>query len=152
MISERGIVEKIDNQKAIVRVKKSSACASCGSRDSCNISDRDMLVEVSNDLKAEAGDFVEISVPEGTLLRLSMLVYLLPIIALMIGAFLGNFLAKSFQTNPSLTAVIGGGIFLGATFYGLKLYERTNKSGEKHFPRMTRIFTSGASPQPCDNR
>jgi sigma-E factor negative regulatory protein RseC len=152
MISERGIVERIDNQKAMVRVKKSSACASCGSRDSCNISGRDMLVEVSNDLKAETGDFVEISVPEGTLLRLSVLVYLLPVIALMIGAFLGNFLAKPFQTNPSLTAVIGGGIFLIAAFGGLRLYERTKRSGEKYFPRMTRILTSGASPQPCDNR
>ena len=93
MISERGIVERIDNQKAIVRVTKSSACAHCGSRDSCNISDRDMLVEVANDLKAAVGDSVEISVAEGTLLKLSVLIYFFPIIALMVGAFLGNYLA-----------------------------------------------------------
>jgi sigma-E factor negative regulatory protein RseC len=152
MISERGIVEKIDNQKAIVRVAKSSACAHCGSKDSCNISDRDMLVEVSNELKAGIGDFVEISVPEGTLLRLSVLVYLSPIIALVIGAFLGNFLARPLQIDPSLSAVIGGGLFLGAAFWGLKLYERTEKSGNKYYPRMTRVLSSGVSPQPCDNR
>ena len=151
MISERGIVEKIDNQKAIVRVTKSSACAHCGSRDSCNISDRDMLVEVANDLKAAVGDSVEISVPEGTLLKLSVLIYLFPIIALMVGAFLGNFLAESFHINQSLSAVTGGGILLIIAFCGLKFYERTKKSGEGHSPRMTRILTSGASPQPCDN-
>jgi len=87
MVSEQGITEKVTDRKATVRVRKSPTCAHCGSRTSCDISDRDMLVEVSNDLQAKVGDYVEISVPEGTLLKLSVLVYLFPIIALMTGAF-----------------------------------------------------------------
>jgi sigma-E factor negative regulatory protein RseC len=153
MISEQGIIEEVSARKAIVRVRKSSACKHCSSKDSCSISDRDMLVEVDNDLQAKVGDHVEISVPEGTLLKISALVYLFPIIALIIGAFLGDFLAKHLlQTNSSWIAIIVGFIFLGIVFFGLKIFERTKRSGDSYYPRMTRILTNVASPQPCDNR
>jgi len=152
MISEQGIIEEVLARKAIVRVRKSSACKHCSSKDSCSISDRDMLVEVDNDLKAKVGDHVEISVPEGTLLKISALVYLFPIVALIIGAFLGDFLAKHLQTDSSRTSIIVGFIFLGISFFGLKIFERTKRSGDSYYPRMTRILTNVASPQPCDNR
>jgi len=152
MISEQGIIEEVLARKAIVRVRKSSACKHCSSKDSCSISDRDMLVEVDNDLKAKVGDHVEISVPEGTLLKISALVYLFPIVALIIGAFLGDFLAKHLQTDSAWPAVIVGFIFLGIAFFGLKIFERAKRSGDSYYPRMTRILTNVASPQPCDNR
>ena len=120
MISEQGIIEKISNETAYVRVTKTSACKSCSSKDSCNISDRDMIVEVDNRLKAKEGDRVELSVPEGTFLKLSMLVYVFPIIALMTGAFLGNYLSLQLNTDPSKTAALTGALFLVFSFIGLK--------------------------------
>ena len=75
MITEQGIVEGVSGQKAIVRIEKSSACASCQSRDSCGeASGRNMVIEVANDLGAGEGDRIEISIPGGSFLILSLLV------------------------------------------------------------------------------
>lgn len=142
MISEQGIIEEISNQKAIVRIRKSGACAHCSSKGSCSISDRDMLVEVQNNLQAKKGDTVELSVPEGTLLKLSALVYLMPIIALMFGAFIGSYLSIYLNSDQSITAIITGGIFCGISFLGLKIFERSKRSDNKYFPQMTRILKS----------
>ena len=151
MITEQGIVEKAWDRKAIVRVQKSSACAQCSSRDSCNIPDRVVELEVSNDLQAKVGDHVEISVPEGAIVKLSMLVYLLPIIALMIGAFAGGLLAEAFRINSTPASVFGGVLLMVITFYGLRRLERAKNLGNKYQPRMTRIVVSAGPTQPGDN-
>lgn len=151
MISEQGIIEKITKNIAVVRVKKSSACKHCSEKDSCSISERDMVVEVKNTLNAKEGDHIELSVPEGAFLKLSLLVYILPIIALMAGAFLGDYLSSIWGTSPSGTAVISSVLFLCLSFLGLKIFEIKKKSGDRYYPRMTRIVFSGKSPESSDS-
>ena len=150
MISEQGVIEKITGQKAVVRVKKSSACAQCGSRESCGISDRDMRVEVQNSLDAIEGDLVEISVHQGALLKISFLVYLLPVLAFILGAFTGLYLSTVFNTDQSKTAIATGAIFLAVSFLGLKVYERSGSRNADYLPRMTRIINN--SSKPCDSK
>ena len=152
LVSEQGIIEKVTDQKATVRVRRSPACANCSSKISCDISNRDMLVEVFNDLKAKVGDRVEISIPEGTVLKLSVFVYLFPIIALMIGAFLGEFIANSLQSKSSWPAILLGIIFFGLAFFVLKIFERKKMSGGDYSPKMTHIVVHVSSPQPCDSK
>jgi len=101
-----------------------------------------MLIEVPNDLRAREGDLVELSVPEGTVLKLSLLVYFLPVIALLIGAFSGSLIGKTLHTDSSLPAVLGGALLMVLVFYGLRRFERKKRSEkESYFPRMTRIIT-----------
>ena len=145
MIKEQGKVEEINENTALVRIQKRSACAHCGSKDSCSISKRDALIEVPNDLDAGLGDQVEITVPEGTLLRLSALVYLLPVVALLIGAILGTELSGKFGWDSGISSIAGGGILIAAVFGGLIIYDRTRKARDKHSPQMTRILVNAAS-------
>ena len=153
MINEQGIIEKVNKGKALVRIQRRSACESCSSKGSCSISARDVTIEVPNDLKAEKGDRVEISVPDGALLKISALVYLFPIIALMIGAFMGASFAKPFHADPSVTAIFGAAIFMGIAYFCLKMIERKRQAGgSKDTPRMTRILVNETSPQTCDSR
>ena len=141
LIKEQGTIEKVIKEKAVVRVQKSSACEQCKTRGSCSISNRDMLIEMPNDLQAAVGDHVEISVPEGTVLKLAAIVYLLPVLALIFGAFLGGLLAGPMQTDPTWTSILGGGIVMGIAFYGLKRFEKAKRSGRNdYFPHMTRIM------------
>jgi len=151
MISEQGVVYKILNRKAVVRVQKSSACAHCESRDACEISNKGMLVEVVNDLQAKVGDRVELSVPESSILKLSMLVYLLPVAALIIGAYAGAAWAGSVQTDPTLPAILGGGLAMGIVFYILRSLDRAAAAKDKYSPRMTRILVSEAPLEPADS-
>ena len=151
MISEQGIVEEIRRNTAVIKVVRSSSCKHCSEKDSCSVAERNMLIEVKNSLNAKEGDMVEISVPEGTFVKLSLMVYIFPVAALMAGAFLGNFLAIQMNTDPSATAAITAAIFLAVSFLGLKVFEKKKNTGEKYFPRMTRIVATEKNLQPGDN-
>ena len=151
MISEQGVVCKILNSKVLVRVQKSSACAHCESRDACEISNKDMLVEVVNDLHAKVGGPGRTQSSEGSLLKLSMLVYLLPVVALIAGAYAGSAWAGSVQADATLAAILGGGLAMGIAFYTLKSVDRAAAAKNRYFPRMTRIIVSEEFPESDDS-
>ena len=139
MISEQGIVAELRKNIAVIKIVRSSSCKHCADKDSCSVANRNMLIEVKNSLNANEGDRVEVSVPEGTFVKLSLMVYIFPIVALMVGAFLGNFLSIQLKTDPSATAAITGALFLAASFWGLKRFEKNKTTGDKYYPRMTKI-------------
>ncbi len=151
MIREQGIVEEIRRNTAVIKVEKSSTCNHCADKDSCSVADRNMVIEVKNILNAKEGDRVEVSVPEGTFVKLSLMVYIFPIVSLMIGAFLGNYLSMQLNTDPSATAAISAAIFLAASFLLLKVFDKKKDTGEKYSPRMTRIVFSEKNLQSGDN-
>ena len=94
----------------------------------------------------KVGDKVELSVPEGTIVTISMFVYLFPIIALMIGAFMGAAFGGIFKINQSISAALTGGIAMAIVFTALKRFEKTEKFKEKYQTRMTRVIASAGSP------
>ena len=153
MITEEGVVEKISHSKAVVRVQRSSACARCGSRSACQVTEgRAMLIEVTNDLQARVHDHVEISVPGGSLLKLSLLVYFLPVLALIAGAGAGAAWAQSFNAQPTLASIVCGGLAMGIAFCVLKWVDRRTQAKRDFQPRITRILFSAKGPPPVDSR
>ena len=155
MPKEEGLVKEVSRKKAVIQIERSSACAHCKERAKCEIvsSGKEVLVEVGNDLNAAVGDRVEISMPAGSLLKLSLLVYFFPIGALLIGAYAGALIAGAFHAQSTPGAVVGGGLAFGITFYVLKWIDRGGKISDKYQPKMTRIlFSEALSPSPVDNR
>jgi sigma-E factor negative regulatory protein RseC len=146
MVTEEGVIEKIFRQKAVIRIQKNSACAHCDSRGACQvISDKEMLIEIANDLQAKVGDHVEISVKESSLVKLSLLVFFLPIVALVVGAYAGGALADSLDIDSTLSSVLGGALAMGITFFALRRLERAIKDKAEYHPRMTRILIRAES-------
>jgi sigma-E factor negative regulatory protein RseC len=99
-----------------------------------------MLVDVSNELDAKDGDRVEISIPTHSLLKLSLFVYFLPVVALVIGAAVGGGIAGSFQLSQTAASILGGAAFMALTYL---LLRRLNRGAEKKIdyqPRITRIL------------
>ena len=144
MVREQGIIENVSGRKTLVRIKKRSACANCESRGDCAVdSGKSMLVEVVNNLGGGEGDHVELTVPSGAFLKLSLLVYILPVVALIAGAFAGGALAGVLHMPLSLASVIGGFLVMGVTFYALKRYDRSLRARSEFRPRMTRILRRG---------
>ena len=150
---EQGVIEKASHQKALIRIRKSSACAGCGSRGSCEVvSDKAMLVEVANDLRAKAGDLVEISMPAPALLKISFCVYLLPVIALLVGACTGNAWGRLLPVGATLASILGGCCGVGLAFLILRRLDRSVEGRSEYHPRMTRILFIGESPPHDDSR
>lgn len=79
----KGIVVKTDGNRAVVRIRKSSACGhDCGECRVC--SNPEFETEVLNQIGASAGDTVRIGAPAGEILFSAFLVYMLPVIGFMI--------------------------------------------------------------------
>lgn len=149
MVKEQGIIKKIKGKKVVIRVQQTSACTHCKSKGSCDVSKREMLIDVDNNLGAKEGDLVELSVPEGAVLKLSFLIYIMPIIALIIGAFAGWVIAESLKTDTTFASIVGGGLCIGLSFYVLKKINKKAEYEEKYFPRMIRILPSANFPGPA---
>ena len=104
-------------------------------------------MEVRNDLAAGVGDSVQLSVPVGSLVKLSLLVYFFPIVALMLGAITAGAWAESFHLDPTLASILGGGGAMGVTFGVLKRLDKRSAAKDAYQPRMTRILSREESPQ-----
>jgi len=147
MIHERGVVEKIVLQKAVVKLQRSSGCDTCEARGSCHAeSDKNMLVEVENELHAREGDSVEVSMPARSLAKMALVVYLGPVGALIAGAFAGDAVGRSLQLDSPLASVIGGLVLLAASLLALKGFDRFARSRPEYHPHMTRILATGPEP------
>jgi sigma-E factor negative regulatory protein RseC len=153
MVTEKGIVAELSDNKAQVRIQKSSACASCEARHGCHIHNtKEMMVDVNNDLGAKLGDLVEISVPTWSFLRTSFLVYFLPVLALIFGAYAGGVWAASLHLSPTLASVLGGGLALALSFAVLRRVDRAAQCRAGFSPRMTRILINATVRQPDDSK
>ena len=143
MITERGVIDKISGRKATVRIQKSSACSSCESRDSCDVhGGKPMEIEVNNHLKAGEGDQVELSIPSGTFLILSLYVYFIPVAALIAGAYVGGtLLAPRLGLSETPCSIVLGFMAMGVTFILLRRFDKTPGANRKYRPKMTRVLT-----------
>jgi len=125
LIEERGRVVEARAGRALVETTRSASCDSCGARHACGCmgGGREARVWVADPLGVAPGDRVIVAVPEGTVLRASVLVYLVPVLALVAGAVVGNELAPSLGLSPDLGSAALGLIsmvlaFLASRFLG----------------------------------
>lgn len=155
MMLEKGFVEKASPQTAVVLVERSSACDHCRSRGACEVlSGRTTRIEVENELGAKEGDHVEITIPAASVLKLSFLVYLIPVVALVAGAYAGNVWAEGRGSDPTFYAVAAGVLAMIATFLFIKnLDQAASQPSSEYRPRMSRIYPASEEPPlSCDSR
>jgi sigma-E factor negative regulatory protein RseC len=153
-IKEEGIVERISQGKAAVRIQKGAQCKSCSSRDGCGVSTGgELQIDLENELGAKVGDSVEISLPTRSLMKLSLLVYFLPVLALILGAYLGRLVGTEvFKSDSAVPSVVCGAIAMGATFLSLRWVDRRIQVSSGYRPRMTRILFSVSRSEADDSK
>lgn len=86
-ITRTGQILAIRDGLASIRVDLPPSCTSCGSRSSCgsgNSAAATVLLSVP--ASARPGEMVTLSIAEGPLVRLAMLVYFLPAVTTLLGA------------------------------------------------------------------
>lgn len=148
MNTEEGVVIRTDAKNAWIKTTKTSACKSCSSRGACNTlgGGREMEVEALNTAGARIGDRVVIGFATGPLLKVSFLLYIFPILALIVGAAVGQTAAPYLSLNPSATSIVFGFflVFLSLVFVrkkGNRLAAR-----EEYRPKVIRILTANQLP------
>jgi sigma-E factor negative regulatory protein RseC len=102
MIEESAVVVKIENHQVWVESGQSSACGGCLQKASCSTNAvgsvlKKKAVPVDSDIQLKTGDQVMVAIDENLLLRASLLLYLVPLIALFTGAGVADWLLDNAQ-------------------------------------------------------
>lgn len=97
MIEELAVVVKIENHQIWVESGQNSACGGCLQKASCTANAigsvlKKKSVPVDSDIQLRTGDQVMVAIDESLLLRASLLLYLVPLIALFTGAGMADWL------------------------------------------------------------
>jgi sigma-E factor negative regulatory protein RseC len=118
-----GKVIQIDAEEARIQIAKSSQCASC---KACDMFDTKGTVEITaqNKLQAEVGDLVEVEIAPAQVIGSSLLVFIFPIIAMIIGYAIGLKLAPLLNLSGENSGILGSIAFLFLSFLIIYLYDR----------------------------
>lgn len=133
---ETGIVIETSENKAKVKSSRHGDCENCGVCPGDNA----MVVAVQNPLGAKVGQRVAFEIQEANMLMAAFVVYILPLLALLVGAISGGILGNQLGQGV-LAFQIGGGIvfFVIAVVY-LKRYDRAVKKNDQLLPVITKIL------------
>ncbi|EMT6381962.1 MULTISPECIES: SoxR-reducing system protein RseC [Providencia] len=114
MVKEWATVVRWQNGRALLRYGSSSGCGSCGARKTCGSyalskigPNTEHELEIAIEQPLVEGQKIEVGIPEGSLIRSALLVYLTPILGLFI--FAG--LAQAFDFEQfwiAISGIIGG--------------------------------------------
>lgn len=150
MIEKTAVVISISKGYAWVSSDDIQGCGSCGSNNSessqCSSNNLQLYsqtrldkMQVSNPFHAKPGDQVIVGLPSDSLLKSSLLAYLLPLISLIVFAFLGREIFVFMQVNGELGAIFMGftGLLVGYRFANL-LINNANALQDKLQPVILR--------------
>ncbi len=112
MLSEpvsSGKVVKVEGDTVEIAVPRSERCKSCGI---CPLSaDGSVLLKVNVDRDVKVGDEVKIRTKDKYVILSAFIIYIIPVIALITGYFLGGLLFSS-----ELLKIVSGFLFMGTSF------------------------------------
>ena len=142
MIEEEGIVVAIAGRNARVSVLKKSACESCAAAGVCHPGDAGKsLLEAANPLGAKPGQKVKIVLFPQTYLKSALVLYGIPVIALVAGAIIAKNMAIRFsgEMNSDLWALSVGLSCLVLSFILIWMYNKHVATTQKYKPVIVQI-------------
>ena len=137
MIEETAVVTKKLNSEVQLEIERRTACGICGQTRGCGnatfgkmLGHQQGVITAQNTIDANVGDRVVVGIEEKVFLNATFLLYVLPLIAMFVGAGLAELLFDQ-EFLVILGAIIG--LFLG--FLGVKKY--TNHKSTKNAGQST---------------
>lgn len=142
MATEEGIVTKVVAGIAWITTTRSSACETCSAKGSCSTleSAREMEVQAVNAACAHAGDRVVIYFESASLLKLSFLLYIFPILAMFAGALLGDAAAPFLNLDATTLSVACALLFFLLAFGLIRLSGNRLARKDAYRPKVVRIL------------
>lgn len=140
------IVEIVDSVTAKLKLKRHSACASCG-KCSTTSEEKYIIVEADNTIGAKVGDRVEVNMETVNVLKAAFIAYTIPLLALLLGT-VGTFYGlKAINIKNNVEIISGGAglIFTILSFLILKKNDKKFRDSKEYIPIVTRIIVSSGN-------
>ena len=138
-MKEYGTVLKLENGNAVVSIKRNSACSSCGA---CELGSNHSQMELTlkNTVNAKPGDTVEIELPASQFLKASTILYLVPLIALILGIAIGYYIGIYANMNADIVGAVTGILFTRLSYLSIRRLEPKFKKNTDLNPKIIDIY------------
>jgi len=144
MIEETGIVTKTEGVMAMVAVQKKGTCEGCAVKGVCETQGEGSEIEAMNPVHAKVGQTVKVSIKPQVYLKGTMLVYGLPLVALIAGAIFGKNIGETYfrGTNSDLIAALAGFGALILSLLLIKIWTRSYETKTEYKPVIEEIINN----------
>ncbi|OOZ42024.1 Fis family transcriptional regulator [Solemya pervernicosa gill symbiont] len=141
MIEEQAQVVRVESGEVWVETQRKSSCGSCAANRGCGtavlskvLGNRTTPIRVICDVPVGVGDQVVIAIREEALVRGSLAVYMVPLLGVLLGAMLGEWMAPQLGTAVEMSTIVGGitGMLIG--LFWLRLFSRKIGSSPLYQP------------------
>lgn len=152
-----GRVVEAREGSATISTNMRGVCEGCSEAGSCSpgsslIRDKSEIVQASDGVGVREGDVVEFELPEGQELRVSLLIWAVPLAGLVGGVALGAVLAPALGVPQDPAAAIGALVGLAVAFALLRVIDRRSRGDQRLVPRVTRVLRSAGTCGAGGNR
>ena len=126
-MGEIGKVIEIIGEDIVVSHQRTGACASC---KICarGQDDNEMIMRAHNACDANLGDFVEVELQEGALLKAVSMAYGIPFAAMVVGFAIG------YLIGGEIVAFATGIALMGAAYVAIRVLEGSGRLAKKYVP------------------
>ena len=140
-MAEKGLVMQEKGDSLVIKMKRKEACAKCRACVA-GLTEKDMILEAKNMCRATVDDWVEVEISESGFLFAVGIMYGIPLIALLAGIFIGNFVLAPMLSfiNPDVTSFFTGLAFTGLAYLWIRSQEDRWKE-KKITPLAVRVTT-----------
>jgi sigma-E factor negative regulatory protein RseC len=139
---EQGIVARLIKKNLVeVAFQRSEACAKC--RACHDVGENLVGLEAVDELGAKQGDLVEIEIPTAAVIKGSIIVFIVPILFLALGYFIGSGLAGAlgWLEGMELIGIIFGLFLMTLSFFLVSWYDRNIQEKESLRARVISLKT-----------
>jgi sigma-E factor negative regulatory protein RseC len=153
VLKRTGVVRAVQGRMAVVMTRTEPECESCKAKEACfsfGGGGANAEIRARNTADAEVGDIVTISMAGSSLIKVSFLVYMLPILALIAGIVTGHWLSGVIPVNENILVGVLGLCAFSGTFVWLKKKGESLSSRPGFVPEITSKQTPTQQFPPTD--
>jgi sigma-E factor negative regulatory protein RseC len=133
---QEGLVIENNGTFSRIKVLAHSNCENCGT---CASSD--ITFQAYNSLNAEIGQKIKFIMPQNNSIKITFILFFLPLISIFSGVYLGNLIAEKFYYNQVVMMTIFGALFFIFSVIYIVFYEKRSKLNHKNIARITEIIS-----------
>lgn len=132
---QEGFIIQLQGDLAKVKVAPNADCDNCGA---CNIVHMEILAY--NSVKATPGQKVKFTMIKENMLKISFMIFILPLLSLFAGLYAGSLVSSVLNINSTGSMTAGGVLMIGLAVLVIFFYDRKYKQNKSNFPQIIEVI------------
>lgn len=132
---QMGFIMNLEGDLAKVRVAPNADCDNCGA---CDIKHMEILAY--NAVNAAPGQKVRFTMANDGMVRISFMIFVMPLLAVFAGLYTGSVIAALLKFNQAALMTAGVALFLGTAIAIIYYYDKKYKLNKSNFPQIIEVI------------